>query len=265
MKPMLFLIGGYGNAVYQIAHLKESCSKFWVSKIFYSKLIMRLLNHVHFDGLTGKYDNPNIFLTLVHLLVLLLDLLIIRIFRVSLFSEVDTYNYSAQPKIFALNYLGYFQHESFGSLRNDAFEEEGYGFSGKAVSEICIHFRYGDYMKAHVNNLPTRMPVPPKKWYETVLSRVQVNSEITVVTDNIEGAKKFFEDFEYDFKFYSSTIADDFSRIMSSRVIITFNSTFSLVAANLSRCVEEVYIGSSLSNKRLKEELVGKINIVDGA
>ena len=111
MAKVLFIHGGFGNALLQIAHVNKYETNFVISTFFTRKIIRKVFgftNHPNFlkDRVDLKEAGA---LGVAMIPVIFVDLVIAKIFKHSLFTEFDIRFVKAKPVFKKLAYFGYFQ------------------------------------------------------------------------------------------------------------------------------------------------------------
>lgn len=141
------------------------------------------------------------------------------------------------------HYFGYFQDKLF--LQNHEkelkkiFSELRIVYNNNSNKVECaVHFRYGDSVWARQNG----------EYYKTVKDRLkEKDCLITIVTDSKKEANLFFEELP-NFKIISQTVEQDFSILLSAKILYTAPSTFSWWAGNASLS-DEIYMPEYLQSK----------------
>lgn len=103
-------------------------------------------------------------------------------------------------------------------------------FSNIVRKEIGVHIRRGDYLK-YQNVFYTLEP----EYYRKALQFLQLGYPTTVVTEEIEWAKKNLYFLDANTNYINQSILEDFYRLMTCSHIVIANSTFSWWAAYLNR------------------------------
>lgn len=234
MTKVLFIHGGFGNALLQLAYLNMHEKDFVVSAFFTRKIIRKIF---------GFTDHPKFFrdkvdvkdagiLGLVLLPLVLFDLVIAKMFKHSLVTEFDIRFIKARPVLKKLAYFGYFQSDiDLGSvlqLRRFLRPQNGKSF---ASGKVVIHIRGGDFR--HTSQ---------------ALDHAYYSKALTYIYEQkkFKGAKFLVitNDFDYsryvlrksglnldEFDFSSGNEAEDFNFLHSCDCLISSNSTFALTAA----------------------------------
>jgi hypothetical protein len=141
------------------------------------------------------------------------------------------------------HYFGYYQNKSF--LQNHEKELEKifnelrivyYKTSNRV--ECAVHFRYGDSIWARQNF----------EYYNLVKEHLKKREcKITIVTDSKNEAADFFKELT-NCKIVSRDVTQDFSILLSAKILYTAPSTFSWWAGNAS-ISNEIYMPKKLKSK----------------
>ena len=202
IKPTRYLLlaGGLGNIYYQLNQVNKIVGgNVKCCTILYYNWIRRLLSHTQpLHRAVRISDKPSTMVQSVVLLIALFDILFYRIFRRTVFTVLDTTSYKFDSPMLDLIYFGYFQSRTYGDFDPVVNLTRLFPLPKNKDQDSfdCVHFRFGDYMLAHQSRSRriTNMPAPDVKWFEDACDRiagVTGSKVLYVVTDNIEGARKF--------------------------------------------------------------------------
>ena len=229
MKKKLFIIGGAGNVYIQKLYLKSKGHDYTISKLLVSKRMRKFLGHTNHalsaDELLELNIKENFFINALFLI----DLIIGKIFKKTFVTEVDLNTYKSKPLFFTLFYVGYFQKSAeINFTKNNHLIKKSK--INEDIFDLCIHFRGGDFIRygSQISNDYYKNSID---MFSRMIDCNFLN--IVIVTDDKIYAKKELEklqiDFEYEIK--SGNALHDLNVMMSSKHLITSNSTFSLIAA----------------------------------
>lgn len=276
MKPILFTMGGAGNVFYQYNYVsKVHGDNFLISNILYTKIFKTLLSHTAgFPNHQQPSRNANIFMLIVYIPLFLLDLMLVKLFKISFVTNFDSTNIKVRPKLKALVYFGYFQSNSFSPfspiISADIFLVSK---ETKASSKVCIHIRGGDYLVAYGdNNLNTNMPLPSATWYKDALNLLfednQVPRIIDIVTDDLKFANEIYLQLQPNFtdcifNIVSESFESDLKTLLSTEYLIIHNSTFALMAAESNPFIKKTVISDYMKSKCLSNELISKSSFLN--
>lgn len=134
---IVFLIGGTGNQFFQYA---ASAPEDVFSGFFLHRVVRRVLKWTsHEQSLDFPWAPKSV--QVLALMILALDILLARLFGVSLFSTLDTRRLKIRPSVVELNRFGYFQ---------DAPERRNFTELSRQISptvnkgSVVLHIRGGD-------------------------------------------------------------------------------------------------------------------------
>lgn len=229
MKKKLFIIGGTGNVYLQTLYLKSIGVDFTVSKLLVSKTMRKVLSHTDHQFFADQLLKLNIKENIFINAIFILDIIIGKIFHKTFFTEVDLNAYKCKPFFNTIFYVGYFQEMiqlDFGN-KNSLLKKQDISQSNY---DLCIHYRGGDFIKygsqIYIDYYKNALNLFSSKIDPNFLNVVVVTNDVNYCKKEL---KKLSLNFEY--KLQCGNILDDFNVMMSSKHLITSNSTFSLVAA----------------------------------
>ena len=272
MRPKIFLMGGLGNIYYQLNHMHGSYNEDYDAYlVLYNKPFRSLLSHT--QPLSGAFNKKNCksnIFALLWMLILIFDVILFRIAKLCLFTTLDTSNLKYNTPLIPFIFLGYFQNGSTADKRGYYLSDiirNNISNNLEHVDYDCVHFRYGDYMAAYdkENKLNTNMPMPTKDWFETALNTMNLEtgvSKLEIVTDNADGAKRFFSNVEFgnyeQVTISSKDFLTDISIMFHATGLINYNSTMSLMAAEeapkLKTCIMSHYLKTKCMTRKLTEK-----------
>lgn len=240
-----YLMGGFGNLLFQklfamefVKHFKLEIDESLISQNFITTRILGWKVHdnysrILFDTAINTYDKSKT-LAIVDLTLLFLSKKFRRMFFGRLW-VTDTVSIESGCKVLA----GYCQDSelfkmcsgnlpTLSSLITSYFPHEQRGF--------VIHYRGTDSVWAKGND----------RFYDIVMSRWNLNEEITVVTDDINRAKQTFGQ---KYTFVTGSLLSDFSLMISAHHLVVAPSTLSWWAAVLSRNAKVIIMPGLLREK----------------
>ena len=242
-KKNIWLIGGFGNVLFQILAFNIMSKNY--DKIYIVKLLTEKNPITNFIGWTiheNLYDNLidekkvqeiGFFKSLIIVITAFLSKKLNLKFKLSTF-------YSSSLKIdkkLCNNIFGYFQHNDF--LKNNQEELLQFGkmlslkYALKQKNPIVVHYRKGDSVCA-ANNL---------YYYDEVKKMLNKESlPILIVSENIKDAKSFFSETQNVSFISSKTALDDFKYLLSAEKLYCAPSTFSWWASHSLSSESEVII-----------------------
>lgn len=262
----LLLAGGLGNIYYQLNQVKKlvggnvkSCT------ILYAGCIRRLLSHTQpLHRAVVISDRPSMVVQSLILFIAFFDILFFRIFGRTVLTVLDTTHYKYDSPAVDLIYYGYFQSLTYGDFDPEV-GLENLLFLPKPIEQDmfdCIHFRFGDYMLAYQSGSRrvTNMPAPDLAWFEDACERVACvtgSLVLYVVTDNIEGAREFFDGAKFSkyssVRFQSLDLIEDLARLSQCKGLVNYNSTLSLMIFGERESIEVGCFGKYLETKALSK------------
>lgn len=247
MKRHLYLLGGTGNVLFQIMKIHSVCGdKFYVCDMFITDFFRRVFSHtIHKNEYRDIVQVPGV--SYFSLPILIFDLILARLFRVSFFSVFDlnfvkTYR---EPIFFDLIYFGYFQQNIDISK---IYENRHIVKSHGDLHQVLVaHVRGGDF-EGSENVFTKKMGA---QYYIRCLERLKLPvDEVLVVTNDSEYAKTLFLSIGMSFEFTKSkTALEDFYIMGSSRYVICSNSTFSFLGCLLGGEVEVMCVPDFFKEK----------------
>ena len=235
MAKILFIHGGFGNALLQVAHVNRYEKSFVISNFFTSKLIRK------FFGFT---NHPNLLLDRVDLKeagiksaavipIIFLDIVIAKLFSYSLFTELDIGFVRAKPIFKKLSYFGYFQE----NIDLESIINVGHYLKPHHVNEVCtdnkvvVHVRGGDFIGTS--------QALDQEYYSKALKYIFMqdiykDSELVLISNDLDYAYDLLKKSGLDKEKYSISSGlelDDFNLLHNCMCLISSNSTFALTAA----------------------------------
>lgn len=234
MAKILFIHGGFGNALLQMAHLNKHEKNFVISSFFTGKIIR------FFFGFT---DHPNFFnerievedagiLGLAMVPVVFFDLAIAKIFKHSLFTEFDITFIEAKPIFKKLAYFGYFQSNiDLESLIGVGRFLRPNDVEVSTNSRIVIHIRGGDFKDT--------AQALDHDYYSKALSYIYAQNifsetDLMLITNDFDYACDILRKCGLrpeNIGVSSGKEMDDFDLLHNCNCLISSNSTFALTAA----------------------------------
>lgn len=278
MKPLLLNMGGSGNIFYQYNFVENRHGKnFFITNILYSKFLMKILKHtINYPNHIHPYKECSLLLLPFYFFIFLIDIFFVKLTKFSFFTYFDSTSIKKKPLFRPIVYFGYFQskdHEPFNLL----FNASKFIKTGKIIDHnnfISIHIRGGDYLAAYSEkNVSTNMPKPYPEWYINAIEELmQHDHEIKnaeIVTDDWSFAMEFHIKLKKSFpsiNFYiskKSSFDDDLSKLLNSFYIISYNSTFALMAAESNIYLKKAIFTNYLGSKCLSEALAKKSKFIE--
>ncbi len=229
MKKKLFIIGGAGNVYIQKLYLKSKGHDYTISKLLVSKRMRKILGHTNHALSSDELLELNVKENFLIDAFFLLDLIIGKIFRKTFVTEVSLNTFKCKPLFYSLFYVGYFQKSADINFNvNNNFIKKSRINEDKF--DLCIHFRGGDFIRygSQISNDYYKNSI------DMFTKMIDCNSlNIVIVTDDKIYAKKELEKLQINFKYVikSGSALHDIDVMLSSKHLITSNSTFSLIAA----------------------------------
>lgn len=134
-----FLIGGTGNQFFQFASAPAEGK---MSTLFLNPSVRQLLGWTQHEQFI-EYDGAGPFRSTFSLGLLAIDLILAKLFKLSLFTQLDTRGVSLTPKVKPLVRLGYFQSAPLGRSLGPLARQ-----FAPVVEEgtIALHVRGGDLL-----------------------------------------------------------------------------------------------------------------------
>lgn len=182
---IIYLIGGTGNQLFQLSHLKKGDDYSTLLLTSIARRLLKQTNHINIVNESIKFKH---FLLLP---LVFFDLFLLKFFSFTLFSRFDINYGSSRPLLLNLIWIGYFQDFigdnsnlidffSLPKLTNSNFE-----------STISVHVRAGDIFQIDQNKNPNG--VLASTYYVKSLELIKDFSvhdyKIKIFSDNVEYAK----------------------------------------------------------------------------
>ena len=252
MKKKVFFIGGFGNNLIQLytAHKANNNKYPEISSIFNNPYVRKLLgqtNHVDF------FKNNDLGINKISIFwhfVVIFDLFLASIFKISLFSRIDLLKINATPLIKEIIYLGYFQ-SNISMIHLSMFLKDFISNTdlnaeikeNKQANKICVvHFRGGDF-----NDIGL---VKNYAFYKKSMDRIKnyyQGVQFKVVTNDKALFLKTFDKMDLkDIHLISGSMQDDFKEILSCDFFIGTFSTFSVIAALASKKCTKIILNNKV-------------------
>lgn len=234
MAKVLFIHGGFGNALLQIAHVNKYETNFVISTFFTRKIIRKVFgftNHPNFlkDRVDLKEAGA---LGVAMIPVIFVDLVIAKIFKHSLFTEFDIRFVKAKPVFKKLAYFGYFQANiDLESVINAGHCLIPYDEEICNHNKIVIHIRGGDFIGTS-QALDQEYYAKALKYIYT--QNIFTESELVLITNDFDYAYHILKKSGLSREKYSVSSGqelDDFDLLHNCKCLIASNSTFALTAA----------------------------------
>ena len=226
---LTFLIGGTGNQFFQYA---TSDPKDQFSCFFLNKYVRKCLNWTNHEQIIS-YPVASIFTQIISIAILLIDLILAKLFRRTLFTHLDIKKFKIRPSLICCIRLGYFQ--SCVEKRN--IGDIGAQFTrNKDTDNIVLHIRGGDLLKLEQSGnsiygiLGVEYYVKALKNIDSLVGPdVKKCLELIIITDDIEYATSLNinENNKYQLRIVSVPLKETISIAMSAKWFISSNSTLS--------------------------------------
>lgn len=233
-----FLMGGFGNAYFQIRQSSLEKNGF-TSTIFLSQFVRRLsgqTNHINLHEevcvpLKKKYFSQWIFLA-----IFIIDLLIVKIFHASLFTHFDTRRIKFKPKLWHLVNFGYFHKSAVIDRDNPAKIIDLGKLSQTKIFDVVYHYRAGDFVRHglvedgdYLSNALNLLP-------DTVRDVTVVTNDISHFRTNVAIPKNI------NISFQTADAITDLSILTNCKILIGSKSTFGIVAIENSKHLEKLVL-----------------------
>ena len=253
MKKKVFFIGGFGNNLIQLyAAYKANDNKYpEISNIFINPNIRKLLGHTNHFNFFNNNDLGIKNISILWYFVVIFDLFLSLVFKITLFSRIDLLRAKGKPLIKEIIYLGYFQSNT-SLIHLSAFLREFISNTelnidvkdNKQKNNICIvHFRGGDF-----NDIGL---VKNYDFYKTSMDRIKdydPEVQFKVVTNDKELFLKTFDKIDLNnIQLISGSMQDDFKEILLCNYFIGTYSTFSIIAALASKKCTKIVLDSKVN------------------
>jgi len=234
MTKILFLHGGFGNALLEIAHVNKYEDKFFISTFFTGRLVRNLLgltNHPNFVKDKVKLKEAR-FLGLALVPLVAIDAILAKVFRHSLFTEFDINFVKSKPILINLAYFGYFQTdidlESVINVREFLVDSK---CQKRNYDKVVIHIRGGDFVD-------TSQALGQEYYYKALKyvrdKNILSNGELVLVTNDLDYSHQILKESGLSREMYnvsSGGESEDFDILNNCKCLISSNSTFALTAA----------------------------------
>jgi len=234
MAKVLFIHGGFGNALLQIAHVNKYETSFVISTFFTSKIIRKLFgftNHPNFLKERVNVKEAGVW-GFAMIPVIFFDLFIAKIFKHSLFTEFDIRFVKARPVLKNLAYFGYFQSNiELESVINLGHFLIPYDEESANHNKIVIHVRGGDFIGTS-QALDEEYYAKALKYIYT--QNIFTDSELVLITNDFDYACEMLKKSGLSREKYSLSSGqelDDFHLLHNCKCLIASKSTFALTAA----------------------------------
>lgn len=253
MRKKVFLIGGFGNNLIQMytAYKANECKYPEISNIFNNTHIRKLLGHTnHFNF----FKNNNLGIKNISIFwyfVVLFDLFLSLVFKISLFSRIDLLKINAMPLIKEIIYLGYFQN-NISMIDLSKFLREFISNTdlnvdvkeNKQTNKICvIHFRGGDF-----NDVGLVKNYAFYKKSMDIIKKYDREVRFKVVTNDKALFLKIFDKIDLnEIDLISGSMQDDFKEILLCNYFIGTFSTFSIIAALASKKCTKIILNNKVN------------------
>jgi len=259
MSKIIWLQGGFGNILFQLIpalSLSDELKKDEKNKVLLSSYLTKTnlisiflgwkIHKVEFENFFTKSNfkfyvmDVRDFYAIIHIILGFLSKKIKKPFLGHFYFEKN----NKISQFYSNNhYFGYFQNKLF--LQNHTIELEQIFKELRTVYydiaievECAVHFRFGDSIWAKQNYT----------YYKDVKDSLKNrNCLITIVTDSKTEANEFFKGLS-NFIVISGEVMQDFSILLSAKVLYAAPSTFSWWSANASLS-NEIYMPSVLESK----------------
>ena len=256
MKRVVYLIGGLGNNLFQIANASKCSSDFRCVNFFLDSRVRKLLGHTDHPNVTHKICKLETSTFHWSLGLVVLDFMVARAISRSFFTVFDTESLQIKPWFCDLIFFGYFQQSSgpervaqnlvSSGLLHDRIVEKI-----KLKSRDCetvLHIRGGD-----VRDQGLSARIESYRDALALLKGTVMWERLRIITDDLDFVTQVLGESPTNDVLPSSapasemSVINDFISIAASLCTIVPNSTFSLMAA---------YIGSAyLPNKTISRVL----------
>lgn len=207
-----FLIGGTGNQLFQIATAPDNSI---FSDIFLSKYLCRLLKLQVHEQL--KLTDGNKIFGFLLLPILLIDAILARLVRFTLFVHFDLNSLSCMP-LFNLISIGYFQSNSGMFNRTDYFD----CFIGDLDEFTAVHVRGGDFLLPINKNEFGALTI---KYYCDALENNTLS--VRIFTDDYDYAKDLFKNVDQQVDIIDGSLEQMIRQCLNAKIFIASNSTLS--------------------------------------
>ena len=248
---VLYLLGGAGNVYFQLLKMKKDDHDFLFTDVLISAFVRRLLGHTNhvsvYEDLYSMTRKDN-FIGLLILPLVIIDYLLCRYIRLSLFTTFDLRSVKNKRPFLKVAWVGYFQ-DSVHISDIKKYEILRPSILTESIQNV-IHIRGGDFIK-YEGALGVG-------YYRKAIEQVGfVGEEVVVITDDV----KFSEDLlkklpldKYNVSIVSGDSITDLQRLATAKRIVSSNSTFALVASISSPDLQRAIYPRSLIHKFVVDE-----------
>lgn len=261
MKKTLFIIGGAGNIFFQLSKIKSKHENFIISDFFIKDFVRKKINHTSHPPIYRKlFKIEKIQNNVFSLIMLGIDLILCKMLKFTLFSELDLRFLKSKPLIMSILYLGYFQTGvELASIRaNKESVFDLLKLSGNHANKNIIHIRGGDFLK---ENAGLQFIYYSEAIKHSII-KFGGGLYFKIITDDKNHAEKIFADLNIGYEFIGGDAVLDFAIINNSNILICSNSTFAMTAGLTSATVNCIYLPKIFLDKFDNSLPVDKIAIV---
>lgn len=219
---IIFLIGGTGNQLFQIA---TSDKKDVFSLVINNRFFGRVLGWTTHEQVL-KIESSYNALAIFALGLVASDILIYKIFKNTLFSELDLMSIKSKPLIKRVVALGYFQEKKITRDVNDLVELDYH----PDKLECVMHIRGGDLIKNIQSSQQNKYGVLTSDYYRKALNSFNIpsNQTVTILTDDVSYAERLVDDIKnYNFDIKKISLSETISKSVFANNYISSNSTLS--------------------------------------
>ena len=226
---LTFLIGGTGNQFFQYS---TSGPTDQFSCFFLNKHIRKYLNWTNHEKII-QYPTASILVQTVGIIILLIDLILARLFKITLFTLLDIRKFKMRPSLCCLIRLGYFQE---CAEKRDIADLADQFTKSENIADIVAHVRGGDLLKLERSGTSIYGILQGEYYFRSltkinaeVLPKANKTLDLVIVTDDVEYATSLNlnQGNEYNMKIISVPLNETISIAMSARWYISSNSTLS--------------------------------------
>jgi len=242
MKRIVYLFGGLGNNLFQIANVSKCSRDFRCVNFFLDSSVRKLLGHTDHPNVTHKICKLETLRFHWSLGLVLLDFVVARAISRTFFTVFDTESLQIKPWFCDLIFFGYFQQSngseavaqnlvSSGLLHDRIVEKIKLKSRDR---ETVLHIRGGDFRE---QGLSARL-----ESYRDALALLKgtvMLERLHIITDDLDFVSQVLGESPTKDVLPSSapasemSVINDFISIAASLYTIVPNSTFSLLAAHI--------------------------------
>jgi hypothetical protein len=252
MSKIIWLQGGFGNILFQIipALSLDKNRVYLSSYLTKSNIISTFLGwKIHHTEFENFFENSNFNFDVVNVSnrYAIYHVLFGFISKKNKKPFLKHFYFQDNVKLNGIysnsHYFGYFQSKKFLENHTEQLDQifkelRKVYFDSSLVVECAVHFRYGDSVWAKQNY----------NYYTDVKNSLKnKNCLVTIVTDSKDKAIDFFKDLP-NFMVVSGEVMQDFSILLSAKILYAAPSTFSWWSANASLS-KEIYMSKTLEDK----------------